>query len=125
MLRWLCIVPVLAALGCSRDAQPAEPEPVAEPRAGEALRLDSRRSLEVGEMSGFSSLARDSQELLWSVPEKGRVLVQLRIDGENMSLRALNDNYPEMPLPGGLNDIKGVVIQQAGKRRKDRKFYDR
>lgn len=48
---------------------------------------------------------------------------QLVVEGDKMSLRALNDAYPNLPLPGGANDIKGVVIQQAGRRRKDRKHY--
>jgi phage repressor protein C with HTH and peptisase S24 domain len=39
-------------------------------------------------------------------------------------LVALNKGYPDLPLPNGLQDIRGVIIQQAGRRRKDRKFYD-
>ena len=37
-------------------------------------------------------------------------------------LAPLNDLYETMEIPG-LQAIKGVVVQQAGKRRKDRKFY--
>jgi len=48
---------------------------------------------------------------------------QLVVEGVEMSLRALNDAYPRLPLSDGANDIKGVVIQQAGRRRKDRKHY--
>jgi len=48
---------------------------------------------------------------------------QLVVEGDEMSLQALNDAYPTLPLSGGANDIKGVVIQQAGRRRKDRKHY--
>jgi len=39
-------------------------------------------------------------------------------------LAALNTAYPDLPLPQGLQDIRGVIIQQAGRRRRDRKFYD-
>lgn len=48
---------------------------------------------------------------------------QLVIRDGQMSLKALNDTYPRLPLPGGVDDIKGVVVQQAGRRRKDRKHY--
>ena len=48
---------------------------------------------------------------------------QLVVAHGEMSLRALNDAYPSLPLPGGVNGIKGVVIQQAGRRRRDRKHY--
>jgi SOS-response transcriptional repressor LexA len=34
----------------------------------------------------------------------------------------LNDLYPTEEIPG-TSVIRGVVVQQAGKRRKDRKFY--
>lgn len=50
---------------------------------------------------------------------------QLRIDEAGMRLVALKAGYPEQPLARGLESVKGVVIQQAGRRRKDRKFYDR
>jgi SOS-response transcriptional repressor LexA len=40
-------------------------------------------------------------------------------------LAALNARYPDLPLPNGLGDVRGVVVQQAGRRRRDRKFYDR
>ncbi len=48
---------------------------------------------------------------------------QLVVDGGKMCLKALNGNYPVQPLPGGINDVKGVIVQQAGRRRKDRKHY--
>ncbi len=48
---------------------------------------------------------------------------QLVVDNGHMSLKALNEAYPLLPLPGGVDDIKGVVVQQAGRRRKDRKHY--
>ncbi len=48
---------------------------------------------------------------------------QLVIDDEVMWLKALNETYPTLPLPGGIGAIKGVVVQQAGRRRKDRRHY--
>lgn len=48
---------------------------------------------------------------------------QLRKDGDRLYLKALNESYPNLPLPGGMDDVKGVIVQQAGRRRKDRKFY--
>ncbi len=48
---------------------------------------------------------------------------QLVVKDGQMSLKALNASYPPLPLPGGVDDIKGVVVQQAGRRRKDRKHY--
>ena len=39
-------------------------------------------------------------------------------------LAALNSAYPDLPLAQGLREIRGVIIQQAGRRRRDRKFYD-
>ena len=51
------------------------------------------------------------------------VFRQLVVSNGEMSLKALNDTYPILPLPAGADHIKGVVIQQAGRRRKDRKHY--
>ncbi len=48
---------------------------------------------------------------------------QLVVRNGEMSLRALNDAYPTVPLSAGVDYIKGVVVQQAGRRRKDRKRY--
>ena len=44
-------------------------------------------------------------------------------DGE-LYLKALNASYPRLPLAGGLDDVKGVVVQQAGRRRADHKQYE-
>jgi phage repressor protein C with HTH and peptisase S24 domain len=49
---------------------------------------------------------------------------QLHMQDGEMYLKALNATYPNLPLPGGLDDVKGVVVQQAGRRRADRKRYD-
>jgi SOS-response transcriptional repressor LexA len=42
-------------------------------------------------------------------------------DGRHF-LTALNNDYETVEIPG-TDSVKGVIIQQAGKRRKDRKFY--
>ena len=47
---------------------------------------------------------------------------QYRFHDEKHFLVPLNDLYETEEFTG-LKDIKGVVVQQAGKRRKDRKFY--
>lgn len=47
---------------------------------------------------------------------------QYRLHEGKHYLAPLNDLYETVEIPG-LHVIKGVVIQQAGKRRKDRKFY--
>lgn len=47
---------------------------------------------------------------------------QLRIHDEKLFLVPLNDLYDTVEIPG-IEVIKGVIVQQAGRRRKDRKFY--
>ena len=49
---------------------------------------------------------------------------QLRDYGGQYYLVPLNDLYETVELRD-VSDIKGVVSQKAGRRRKDRKFYDR
>ena len=39
-------------------------------------------------------------------------------------LAALNQAYPDLPLANGLRDVRGVVVQRAGTRRRDHKRYD-
>lgn len=39
-------------------------------------------------------------------------------------LAALNPAYPDLPLASGVQDVRGVIVQQAGRRRSERKFYD-
>jgi SOS-response transcriptional repressor LexA len=48
---------------------------------------------------------------------------QLRIHEERYYLQPLNDLYDTVEIPG-LEQIKGVVSQKAGRRRKDHKRYD-
>ena len=49
---------------------------------------------------------------------------QLRIVEDKYYLQPLNDLYDTVEI-SGLENIKGVVAQQAGRRRKDHKHYDR
>ena len=49
---------------------------------------------------------------------------QLRRTGGCDQLVALNDDYPETALAGGLASVRGVVVQRAGARRRDHKRYD-
>ena len=48
---------------------------------------------------------------------------QLRIVEETFFLQPLNDLYDTVEIPS-LDVVTGVVSQQAGRRRKDRKHYD-
>ncbi len=50
------------------------------------------------------------------------ILRQYRFYDEKHYLVPLNDLYPTEEFAGP-EAIKGVVVQQAGRRRKDRKFY--
>ena len=50
------------------------------------------------------------------------VFRQILIHGGEMTLRVLDGSEPESQIED-LKVIEGVVIQQAGRRRKDRKFY--
>jgi len=47
---------------------------------------------------------------------------QLVIDGERRFLKAVNGSYPMVELIGQYS-VRGVVVQRAGRRRKDRKHY--
>jgi SOS-response transcriptional repressor LexA len=52
----------------------------------------------------------------------GYIFRQLIIESERWSLRAINDTYLDIEIPGA-SAIKGVVIQKAGRRRRERKHY--
>ncbi|MEE8410251.1 MAG: esterase-like activity of phytase family protein [Myxococcota bacterium] len=75
---------ILLVVGCAQpstgDPPPSKPAP---PEVAPSSRyiVGARRSLDVGKLSGFSSLARKPNGELWSAPERGNVLVRLRIDG--------------------------------------------
>jgi SOS-response transcriptional repressor LexA len=49
---------------------------------------------------------------------------QLRIQDDKYYLQPLNDLYDTVEI-NSLDDVTGVITQQAGRRRKDRKHYDR
>jgi len=49
---------------------------------------------------------------------------QLRMVDDKLYLQPLNDLYDTVEIPSQ-NVIQGVISQQAGRRRKDRKFYGR
>ena len=51
------------------------------------------------------------------------VLRQLQIEGGQRFLKPLNSNYPVVELTGSYN-IRGVVVQRAGRRRSQHKHYD-
>lgn len=54
---------------------------------------------------------------------QGEILLrQIHIQDDEISLHALNEPTPGTRL-NNLDAVEGVVIQQAGKRRKDRKYY--
>ena len=57
---------------------------------------------------------------------EGRMVFrQLRAPpGKGSTLAPLNPVYPSTELDNGLNAIKGVVTQRAGRRRQDHKRYD-
>ena len=50
------------------------------------------------------------------------VLRRARTDGKKWWLEALKPGYPDIPSPGPAS-IRGLVIQRAGRRRRDRKYY--
>lgn len=47
---------------------------------------------------------------------------QLRVHNDKLYLAPLNDLYETVEIEG-IEAIKGVIVQQAGRRRADRKFY--
>ena len=55
--------------------------------------------------------------------EGEHIFRQLHLDGKRCFLKPVNQGYDVLEIPG-LAAIKGVIVQQAGRRRKDRKRYD-
>ena len=49
---------------------------------------------------------------------------QLFIKEDRFILRATQPGFEEIVLPGGLQDIVGVVSQRSGRRRREHKRYD-
>lgn len=54
--------------------------------------------------------------------DDGVILRQLRIGESGWRLCAMNPAYPDIPV-AGIDNIRGRVIQRAGRRRRDRKTY--
>ncbi len=54
--------------------------------------------------------------------DDGVILRQLRIDDRGWRLVALNDGYADIPI-SGIEQIRGRVVQRAGRRRSARKTY--
>ena len=54
----------------------------------------------------------------------GLTFRELRIEGGKMSLHALDARHETIELVRGLESIKGVVVQRAGRRRREHKRYD-
>ncbi|MBO68613.1 MAG: peptidase [Acidiferrobacteraceae bacterium] len=50
------------------------------------------------------------------------LLRRARTDGNKWWLEALEPGHPDIPSPGPTS-MRGLVIQRAGRRRKDRKYY--
>lgn len=48
---------------------------------------------------------------------------QLVKDGDNLYLKCLNHAYKEIVELDSIEAIQGVIVQKAGRRRKDRKHY--
>jgi SOS-response transcriptional repressor LexA len=47
---------------------------------------------------------------------------QLRLEDEHFWLQPLNAHYPTVEITG-LGDVKGVIVQRAGKNRREHKQY--
>lgn len=48
---------------------------------------------------------------------------QLALNDDQCRLRPLNQEYPTLDLPAGMQAIKGVIVQRAGTRRSYHKRY--
>ena len=55
-------------------------------------------------------------------PNDEFIFRQLIIQEDRYYLKAMRTNYPDIEI-SGLDLIKGVIVQRAGKRRKDHKHY--
>lgn len=54
--------------------------------------------------------------------DEGVILRRLHIDEGGWRLAALNPIYPDIPI-SGIEQIRGRVVQRAGRRRSERKSY--
>ncbi len=78
-------------------------------RDGNIIIIDSAAAVE----SGCYVLAMVDEEYIFR---------QLIIENGRYVLRALNEGYEEIEVPG-LKAIRGVIVQRSGVRRKDHKHY--
>ena len=65
--------------------------------------------------------AQDGDYVIAEVEDE-LIFRQFRIEGERHLIKALNPGYPEIDITGRQN-IKGIVTQRAGTRRRHRKHY--
>jgi len=96
--------------GCSAAARAHSPRPA---------RLHHARCLSLG-----ASRARPRRRLRAGPAGRGAHLPPAGGGGGVFVLAALNKAYPDLPLANGLRDVRGVVVQRAGTRRRDHKRYD-
>ncbi len=54
--------------------------------------------------------------------EEEYIFRQLIIEDNQYFLKPLNENYPTLSIPN-LEAVQGVIVQRAGKRRKEHKHY--
>jgi len=60
---------------------------------------------------------------VFAVQGEEYIFRQLRLPPDGPPyLTALNEAYPDLPLPGGLMDVKGVIVQQSRRRRWKRRY---
>jgi SOS-response transcriptional repressor LexA len=57
-----------------------------------------------------------------AVHEEEYIFRQLLIEDQRFFLCALNNAYPRIEI-NGMEGIQGVIVQKAGRRRRDRKHY--
>ncbi len=69
-----------------------------------------------------SGVAKDGAYVLAENPDEGYIFRQLRVIKNRYYLRPLNNSYPEMETPD-FKSIKGVIVQRAGKHRRNHKHY--
>ena len=67
--------------------------------------------------------ARDGAYVVASVGDE-LYLRRLAIDETGPRLEAEASGFPAQPLANGLSDVRGVVVQRAGARRREHKRYD-
>ena len=56
--------------------------------------------------------------------DDGFIFRRLDLDGESVQLAPLNPSYEPIACAGGLDAVKGIIIQRAGARRSYHKRYE-